>query len=324
MADARYPIQVVARRTGLSAHVIRIWEQRYGAVEPQRTPTNRRLYLDAHIERLGLLREVTQGGHSIGQIARLPTEHLRRLAAEAGPRREGAPSPATTVPPSGIRVEECLAAIRALDGRALDGALQRGARELGAMGVLQRLVAPLAQALGSQWREGVLTAAHEHFATAAIRVFLGNASRAFGSLADAPALVVTTPAGQVHELGALLVGALAAHLGWQVAYLGASLPAEEIAGAARQCRARAVALSVVYPEDDPRLEGEMARLREALPAEVALLVGGRALRAYRGFVAGLGAMPVDDLVQLGVILDDLRKPGGNGKATTSPPSPDHE
>ena len=81
-------------------------------------------------------------------------------------------------------------------------------------------------------------------------------------------LVVATPAGQIHELGALLVGAAAANLGWHVTYLGASLPAAEIAGAARQNRARAVALSLVYPEDDPRLEGELTRLRESLPPEV--------------------------------------------------------
>ena len=71
-----------------------------------------------------------------------------------------------------------------------------------------------------------------------------------------------------------LVGATAAHLGWQVTYLGASLPAAEIAGAAVQKRARAVALSLVYPEDDPRLPGELTRLREALPAAMTLLVIG--------------------------------------------------
>ena len=52
MADAHQAIKVVARRTGLSAHVIRIWEKRYGAVEPERTETKRRLYSDEQIERL--------------------------------------------------------------------------------------------------------------------------------------------------------------------------------------------------------------------------------------------------------------------------------
>ena len=81
MADSHQAIKVVARRTGLSAHVIRIWEKRYGAVEPERTDTNRRLYSDEQIERLSLLRDITQAGHSIGHVAKLPTEKLRQLAA---------------------------------------------------------------------------------------------------------------------------------------------------------------------------------------------------------------------------------------------------
>ena len=60
MTEAQYPIQLVARLTGLSAHVIRIWEQRYRAVEPQRTATKRRLYSQRDIERLNLLRALAR------------------------------------------------------------------------------------------------------------------------------------------------------------------------------------------------------------------------------------------------------------------------
>ena len=126
-------------------------------------------------------------------------------------------------------------------------------------------------------------------------------------------LVVATPAGQIHELGALLVGAAAANVGWHVTYLGASLPAAEIAGAARQNRARAVALSLVYPEDDPRLEGELTRLHDSLPAEVTLLVGGRAMPAYRAALEKIDATPLEDLTHLCATLDELRKPAEHGK-----------
>jgi len=310
MTDAQYPIQLAARLTGISAHVIRIWEQRYRAVEPHRTPGNRRLYSQRNIERLNLLRDVTSAGHSIGQVATLPTEKLRQLAAESASHQgRGAPPAATGAPASGSFLEECLAAIRALDAVGLDDALKRGATALGCLGLLQRVVAPLSQKLGELWREGTFTAAHEHFASAAIRIFLGQAAKPFGALENAPVLVVATPAGQVHELGALLVGAVAANLGWQVTYLGASLPAAEIAGAARQRQARAVALSLVYPEDDPQLEGELTRLRESLPGEVRLLAGGRATAAYRDILEKLGALPLEGLDHLGATLDELRKPG---------------
>jgi len=307
MADAQYPIQLVARLTGLSAHVIRIWEQRYRAVEPHRTPGNRRLYSQRDIERLNLLRDVTNAGHSIGQVASLPTEKLRKLAAETFSKQDRSAHSRTDASATDLFLDECMAAIKSLDAAALDNALKRGATALGCMGLLHRVVAPLSQTLGEFWREGTLTAAHEHFASAAIRVFLGQAAKPFGALGNAPVLVVATPVGQVHELGALLAGAAAANLGWQVTYLGASLPAAEIAGAARQRQARAVALSLVYPEDDPQLEGELTMLRESLPGEVKLLVGGRAIAAYREALDKVGALRIENLAQLGSTLDNLRK-----------------
>jgi DNA-binding transcriptional MerR regulator/methylmalonyl-CoA mutase cobalamin-binding subunit len=307
MPDAQYPIQLVSRLTGLSAHVIRIWEQRYRAVEPHRTPTNRRLYSQRDIDRLNLLREVTHAGHSIGQIAQLPTDKLGKLVAASS--RSQAPARALAPAPSaGSFIDEGVAAIKTLDAHALDETLKRGATVLGALGLLQHVVAPLTQTIGDLWRQGTLTAAHEHFATAVIRVFLGNAAKPFGPMDHAPVLVVATPTGQVHELGALLVGATAANLGWRVTYLGASLPAAEIAGAAQQRQARVVALSLVYPEDDPDLASELARLRDCLPAEIRLLAGGRAMPAYRDALEKVGALPIENLAQLGSTLDDLRKP----------------
>lgn len=307
MNESQYPIQLVARLTGLSAHVIRIWEQRYQAVEPQRTPTKRRLYSQRDIERLNLLREASRAGHSIGQIAQLPTDQLDKLVAASPNRRARAPRAAgeTTVADSFLK--ECVTAIKALDADALDKALKRAATEMGALGLLQRVVAPLTQTIGELWREGTLTSAHEHFASATIRVFLGNLARPFGAIDNAPVLIVATPVGQVHELGALLVGAIAANLGWQVIHLGASLPAAEIAGAARQRQARAIALSLVYPEDDPRLEGELTQLRQSSPGEVELLVGGRAIGAYRDALDKVGAIPIENLAKLGSTLDDLRR-----------------
>lgn len=308
MTDAHHAIKVVARRTGLTAHVIRIWEKRYGAVEPQRTGTNRRLYSEVQIERLGLLREVTQAGHSIGQVAKLPTDKLRKLAAEAASPNHPTASTRHQPPATLIFLDEAMAAVKALDARRLEALLKRAETALGGQGLLQRVIAPLAQTIGELWRDGSITAAHEHFASAVIRIFLGHAAKPFAAGDSAPIIVVATPTGQIHELGALLVGAAAANLGWHVTYLGASLPAAEIAGAARQNSARVVALSLVYPEDDPRLGGELTKLKELLPDGVALLVGGRAMPAYRDALEQIDALPIKDLTHFSSTLDDLRKP----------------
>jgi len=308
MSIANHPIKVVAQRTGLSAHVIRIWEQRYGAVKPQRTQTNRRLYSQEEVERLVLLREMTQAGHNIGLIAQWPTEKLREMAGEAGTTNILAGRPLTEPASSAeLLIDDCATAMKSLDAHGFEAALKRGALNLGTLGLIQRVIAPLAQRVGELWINGTITAAHEHLATDVIRNFLSRAAKSFGETKNAPVLLVATPSGQLHELGALLVAAMAANLGWQVTYLGASLPAPEIAGAARQSRARAVALSLVYPEDDPSLANELKLLRELLPAEVMLLAGGRAMPAYRDTIQSIGAWQIGDLADLISKLDDLRK-----------------
>ncbi len=307
MMEALHAIKVVTRRTGLTAHVIRIWEKRYGAVVPERTSTNRRLYTDEQIDRLSLLREVTQNGHSIGNVVKLPTEKLRELSKETPSANGHAPRALTASPTTAVFLDECVTAVKSLDSHALEDVLKRAAIKLGAQGLLQRVVAPLAQIIGDLWSEGTITAAHEHFASSVIRIFLGHAARPFAGTDNAPVIVVATPTGQIHELGALLVGAAAANLGWHVIYLGASLPAAEIAGVAHQKSARAVAMSLVYPDDDPYMEGELTRLHESLPPDVMLLVGGRAMPSYRDVLKKIGALQMTDIAQLSSVLNELRK-----------------
>ncbi len=67
--DSSFSIQAVAKRTGLTPHVIRAWERRYGAIKPERSPGKHRLYSEAEIERLMILNRAVRSGHSIGKIA---------------------------------------------------------------------------------------------------------------------------------------------------------------------------------------------------------------------------------------------------------------
>ena len=86
-----YGIGTVARLTGLTDHTIRVWERRYGAVDPERSDAGRRRYTAAHVERLGLLKRLVDLGESIGGIAQLDDETLRErldgLITQAGDLR---------------------------------------------------------------------------------------------------------------------------------------------------------------------------------------------------------------------------------------------
>jgi MerR family transcriptional regulator, light-induced transcriptional regulator len=306
-----YSMKVVARKAGLTPHAIRVWEKRYGAISPARTATNRRCYSDQDLTKLILLGKATRAGHSIGRIARLPTE---RLAAIVRAEEAGAPqAPARqTAPFSGseAHLEEALAAIQSMDAASLQSVLTRASVNLSLPALLEQLFVPLMVRLGDLWREGKLRAAHEHMATGMVRNVLGDLLRGAEAGEAAPGIIVATPAGQVHEIGALMVAATAVSEGWRVTYVGPNLPAEEIAGAAEQTHARAVALSIVYPSDDPRLPAEIDKLRRYLPDEVTLLVGGRSAGNYISSLDAIRAVLVSDLPALRIQLERLRELDG--------------
>jgi methanogenic corrinoid protein MtbC1 len=280
--ESRHPIGVVASRTGLPQDLIRAWERRYEAVTPGRGETGRRLYSDQDIEKLRLLRRALAGGRRISDVAALSIEALRGLVA--GDREEPAaeilpanelPAPRTVSPEA--LLAEAIEALEALDRRGLERALAEASVQLSAPDVRQRIIVPLLDTIGRRWQDGSLRIVHEHLASTIVRSFM-TASRNGHNREHAPRIVITTPAGQHHELGAMMAAAIADESGWDVYYLGANLPAEEIAAAVRQLGAHAIALSVVYRDGDHSGE-EILRLRE-LVGDVPIFVGGRASDAF--------------------------------------------
>lgn len=270
----RHPIAVVAERTGLSQDVLRVWERRYGAVQPQRGVGGQRLYSDADVERLALLLTATRAGRSVGQVAKLSTDAIAALVDEDAHARERRGPPEESASDGRDAVDASLALTRALDGATLDETLRRAAAAMGMPAFLELVAAPLLHRLGAEWRAGRLTPAHEHLTSAVLHDLITETMRAFAQRNDGPKLLVATLAGERHVIGAALAGAAAAVDGWRVLYLGADLPAAEIADAAMAAGVRVVAISVVYVEDRERVLGELRALRARLPDTMALIVGG--------------------------------------------------
>jgi methylmalonyl-CoA mutase cobalamin-binding subunit len=189
---------------------------------------------------------------------------------------------------------------------------------MGHSGMLERVLVPLLQRVGAEWQKGFLTAAQEHGATSAIKDYLSRTLRPVSTPESAPRLLVTTPTGQLHEMGAAIAAGLARKSGWNVTYLGPSLPAEEIVGAVMMNSIGAVALSIVYPADDPDLPGQMVRLRSLLPDEIPVIVGGQATYAYDEVLTQIGAIRVADMEEFTRVLLEVREGQHKSRITSMP------
>jgi methanogenic corrinoid protein MtbC1 len=307
-AKPRHPINFVSQRTGLSAHLIRAWERRHQAVSPSRSNTNRRLFSDAEIDRLKILKRLVDSGHSIGQIAGLTQERLEAiLDIGEDDRTNGATSP----PQDGSgelenMISRCQAAVLAYSPMELRAALAQAQIDLPQITILEGLLGPMMDWIGEEWHNGTIRVAQEHMASAVVRDFLGEMRQAQRHVAEAPGLIATTPTGEWHEFGALMAAAVAAIDGWRDIYLGCNLPAQEIAGAVQKNDVQAVALSISFPGDDPRILAEAKRVRTHVSERVPVLVGGAGAVQQRAILENAGLECIPSLEAFRAHLTDLR------------------
>jgi len=302
--ELRVNIGAAAQRAGLTTHVVRAWERRYSALRPSRTGGNQRLYAPADVERLRLLARLCHAGHRIGRIANLSVGGLRALAVGTA-----APGDAVSVA-RGRRVPDllarCQASVEAMDGDSLGRVLEAARVFLPAPELLVDLVFPLMRWVGERWCSGDLRIAHEHTATAVVRSLLDRMVAEMPVPESAPLLVVATPSGEWHELGALAARVLALAHGWRVLYLGANIPSVEIADAAGAHKASAVAVGVTFVAGGRAMESVVRDLRKRLPGSLFLIVGGPA-SARCAKASGLkSGVAITSLKAFAQTLDRLR------------------
>jgi MerR family transcriptional regulator, light-induced transcriptional regulator len=305
----KYPIQAVSRATGLSMHVIRAWEKRYNAIEPDRTDTNRRLYSEEDIQKLRLLNDAIHQGHSISSVANLSSDELKKILHREKTNENGLNANSTSATRVNVSeiISECIESIKNYDAKKFESLLLSASAKLTQPALLEELIIPLLYKIGDLWHEGEIRVANEHLATSVIHTFLYNLLDSYSFGSSAPVIISATPRGQEHDLGALIVGVVAASSGWRVIYLGSNLPTEEISSAVSQLNAKAVALSLIYPKDDPHLRSELKKLHQLLPAKVTLIVGGRAVDGYYDTLTEIGAVIVKGSKQFRVEIEAIRE-----------------
>lgn len=290
----------------MSPHLIRMWERRYEAIRPYRTETGHRLYSDDDIERLRLLRLATMEGQSIRQIAHLSADQLRALIPDRSvdPETGSGQSEGVLVDQ---QLTQCLELVRNMDAVGLEARLLRASISLGPLSFLERILHPLLELTGEMWQNKQLSMSQEHLASAVVRSLLGSMYLANTSGQSEPVLICSTPQGQMHEFGALMAAIYAAAGGWRTLYLGPNLPAEEIAGAAVEHGASAIALSIVYSTESGQLPEELRKLRKLTGGQVHLLVGGRSAIAHADLLDEIGAIRVGGLADFRRELSRLKQ-----------------
>jgi len=298
MPEARYRIGTAARLAGLSTHALRVWERRYVVPTPGRSEGGARLYSEAEVERLRLFKRAVDRGHAIGQIAALGSTELERLAGGPSTVIAGRAETASEL------LDEFVQAVSHFDAAQAERLLERARVLLSARELVFELLAPLLTRVGQVWLKGEMCTASEHVASTLVREHITRLLRDLRADTGAELMLVSTPAAELHELGALLAAVVAKIHGFDVLYLGPNLPAAEIALAAQVAGADFVGISIVALEPQAAAV-ELAALAEALPPGVDLLLGGAQANAVKA-TAQRGLTTFGSLEQLERYLVDRR------------------
>ncbi len=285
---AHYPILAVSRLTGVAIDTLRAWERRHSAVTPVRDDRGR-MYTDADIARLRLLRDAVAHGHSIGRLAGLTDAQLRHLAtAGASAVAEVAPTRRTPVDTAAL-----IAALQKYDATAIDHQISRLASVLPPLELLRDVLMPVLAQVGDDWHRGAAHIAHEHLMSSTMRNILGSFLRLYARPNVSTRLLFATLAGERHEIGTLGAAMLAASSGLGVAYLGPDLPAREIVESVRPAGAQVLVLGLTATSAGKAKERELRTIVRDLPKEVELWAGGRGAVRHAALISPRGLVLLD-------------------------------
>ncbi len=271
MELVRYPIRIVSKLTGLSADTLRAWERRYRAVVPSRDEHGR-MYTDADIERLNLLRQVVEAGHSISKLAAMSNEQLREILHQmqvsvSAQSREQASE-------SKVGLQQVLDALAVFDYVKVDQELTRLVVLLTPREMVREVIIPILQKVGEYWESGQFRISQEHMLSTIIRNVLGTMLRLYSKQQAHTRILFATPSGEHHEFGILSAATLAASGGLGLVYLGANLPADEIVETAVRSSVQVVALGIVASQGAKESLKGLHQVCRKLPEKTEVWVGG--------------------------------------------------
>jgi MerR family transcriptional regulator, light-induced transcriptional regulator len=253
----------LSRRLGVSEHVLRAWESRYGLLQPVRSPGGFRLYSAADELRIRQMQAYLADGLSAAEAARAV---LDGGGAVATPSRLAEPDLAASAgsePSATLRQ-----ALDAFDEPATQAVLDRLFADLSLPTVLRDVVLPYLADLGERWRRGAASIAMEHFASNIIRGRLAGLARGWGS-GHGPQALLACPPGELHDMALMVFGVVLNRNGWRIEYLGTNTPVEELERAVDATHPDLVVLAATLPETLGPVRPALASLGRRAPLALA-------------------------------------------------------
>lgn len=216
----RFSISDIETLTGIKAHTLRIWEQRYNFISPKRTETNIRYYDDDELRLFLNIATLNQSGHKISKISLMTGQEIIKAVNELKEDHFN----------SSVQVQMLANATLRLDEKEFNELLWGCINETGMERAMDEVIFPMFRKIGFMWQIGTICPAHEHFATHLVSCAIISATNKLKNVKayEGKKYLLFLPPGELHEIGLLYAKYVLKAKGQQVLYLGINVPFENL------------------------------------------------------------------------------------------------
>ena len=271
-----YTIKDLEQISGIKAHTIRIWEQRYGFLQPQRTETNIRSYSADELKVILNVSLLNKYGYKISHINKMSSAEiedkifgLNHLDAE----KERV-------------VNALIKDMVSLDMLSFERQLDNYIAQKGVEKTITEIIFCFLERVGVLWITNHINPAQEHLASNIVRqkIILGIEKLPKMHI-NAKLIVLFMPEGEYHEIGLLFVHFLLKSKGYNVDYLGTNVPIVDLKYLTEYKKVDYLYAHITAPTKGFKMNKFMEQLGQ-INKDIPIILTGQMMQEYKGSVPG--------------------------------------
>jgi len=217
---SHYSIKDIEQLSGIKAHTLRIWEQRYNFIKPKRTDTNIRYYDDEDLKLVLNVALLKDNGHKISRICNMPNDEMQLEVTKLMEKRLGFPE----------QIQGLTLAMLELDEDRFEKILGTNILQIGFERTMMNLIYPFFQKIGILWQTGSISPAQEHFISNLIRqkIIVAIDGQVVSTSNYNKKYLLYLPENELHEISLLFSAYLIKSRNNKIIYIGQNVPHEDL------------------------------------------------------------------------------------------------
>jgi len=262
---SNYSIKDLEQLSGIKAHTLRIWEQRYNIINPKRTYTNIRTYDDSDLKLVLNIALLKDHDYKISEIAKLSLEELSKEVLAISDKQLNYPD----------QIHALTIAMIDIDEERFEKIMSTNILQFGFENTMINIIYPFLSRIGTLWVTGSIGPAQEHFITNLIRqkIIVAIDGQIIKPTADSKKYILYTPEGEFHEIPLLFANFILRARHNQVIYLGQSMPFSELEFICKHHKPDCLFTVITSTPGQDEIQQYVNKLGESFPDVKILLTG---------------------------------------------------